>query len=345
MSRDQLIFLAVELVIALLSLTPWLTPSDLPHGTRWAITGGFLLLLVVAAVWYFRASVLQWMRSAFYWCYRHSGIVITLLLSASATAEYLFTRTLHSLWPFLFIYLSLLILRFGREEIPSQLPLTFVRVPARESGGIDTQIDISLGQKIIILAFGEISFDNGQAWCTASGIITRPLQFANRTIAAPNSYIDSEPAGALIGWIGQGNQGKAFLVGEFCEKVATEMGHLFLAVNDVRGAYVDNIGSFSVQIFLPRSYTASQRTATEEVREYCRARRQELAEYVAREPDDAKARYELAEYQARLLDNASALHNLERAIELEPTYREKAKKSSAFDKLRDDTRFKKLVGE
>lgn len=319
-----------------------LLPPDFPYHWRWAIVGA---LFGIAGILLFRKRLRHIVVRFLRWCYDHSVLSLTILLALAAFISYFATENLLSVLSFLFIYLAVLILRFGREEIPSELPLTFVRVPARESGGIDTQIDISLGQKIIILAFGEISFDNGQAWCTASGIITRPLQLANRTIAAPHSYIDSEPAGALIGWIGQGNQGKAFLVGEFCEKVATEMGHLFLAVNDIRGAYVDNIGSFSVQIFLPRSYTASQRTATEEVREYCRARRQELAEYVAREPDDAEARYKIAEYQARLLDNASALHNLERAIELDEGYREKAKKSSAFDKLRDDTRFIKLVGE
>jgi hypothetical protein len=330
------------LLLAFLSLIfQLLLPPDFPYHWRLLIVGALLMAAGILFRRILRDIVVRLLR----WCYDHSLLSLTILLALAATISYSASGNLLSVLSFLFLYIVVLILRFGREEIPSRLPLTFVRVPARESGGIDTQIDISLGQKIIILAFGEISFDNGQAWCTASGIITRPLQFANRTYPAPNSYIDSEPAGALIGWIGQGNQGKAFLVGEFCEKVATEMGHLFLAVNDVRGAYVDNIGSFSVQIFLPRSYTASQRTATEEVREYCRARRQELAEYVAREPDDAKARYEIAEYQARLLDNASALYNLERAIELGEGYREKAKKSSAFEKLRDDTRFKELVGE
>jgi len=343
MSREQLIFLAVEAVLALLGVIPWLTPSDLPYATRWAITGIFALLLVAAALWYFRASVLQRIRSAFYWCYHHGGITITLLVSASAVAEYFFTRNLHSLWPFLFIYLSLLILRFGREEIPSELPLTFVHVPARESRGVDTQIDLSLGQKLVIVASGEISIDAGKAWYSPSGIITRPPELRNQTIQGRNMYIDSEPAGALVGWIGQGNQSKAFPVGGSREVVATEAGHLFLAVNDVRGAYVDNVGEFWVQIVLLRPDTTYRRSRREEVQEYLRARREELAEYVSREPDDAKARYEIAEYQARLLDYASALHNLERAIELDEGYREKAKKSSAFHKLLRDSRFRKLI--
>jgi len=90
-------------------------------------------------------------------------------------------------------------------------------------------------------------------------------------------------------------------------------------------------------------YGQDERTATQRVRDYWQERVEELGYYVSREPDDAEARYKIAEYQARLLDNASALYNLERAIELDEAYREKAKKSSAFRKLQRDLRFRKLI--
>lgn len=243
MSRDQLIFLAVELVIALLSLTPWLTPSDLPYATRWAITGGFLLLLVVAAVWYFRASVLQAVRSAFNWCYWHSGIVITLLLSASATAEYLFTRNLHSLWPFLFLWLSLLILRFGKPTVPSDLRL--ISVPGQSETGANTGLHLRPGHTLIVSVIGEISIDDGRNWYSPKGIITRSTEGAvGRVVRSRNTVLPNANAGAMIGWIGRGNQNEAFLVGPYWKGVVRQEGNLFLAVNDIPGQYGDNDGRF-----------------------------------------------------------------------------------------------------
>lgn len=319
-----------------------LLPPDFPYHWRWAIVGA---LFAIAGILLLRKRLRHIVVRSLRWCYDHSLLSLTILLALAASINYFATGNLLSVLPFLFLYIVVFILRFGREEIPSQLPLTFVRVPARESAGVDTQIDLSLGQKVIILAWGEISIDNGRIWCSPSGIIVRPPHLAHEKIGRQDMYVDSEPAGALIGWIGRGNQSKAFPVGDFCEKVADETGHLFLAVNDVHGAYVDNIGEFMAQISLPHSFITHRPSPREELKEYLRARCNELADHLSREPDDAEARFKIAEYQARLLDNASALYNLERAIELDEGYREKAKKSSAFEKLRNDNRFKELVSE
>lgn len=116
-------------------------------------------------------------------------------------------------------------------------------VPANNSRGSDTGIDLRAGDQITISAsgtivagsrVGEVGPDGGRSGGFGSVVNTRPLPSAG--------------VGALIGYIRttSGQLSAPFLVGSNLSTTAPTDGRLILAVNDDN--YSDNTGSFSVRI-------------------------------------------------------------------------------------------------
>jgi hypothetical protein len=122
-----------------------------------------------------------------------------------------------------------------------------INVPASESRGVDTGIDLRTGDQVTITASGNItagqrvgivSADGSRAGASSIfGVNRRPL---------PNAGV-----GALIGYILQpnGQMTQPFLVGSQMTFTAPVDGRLYLLVNDDN--YTDNSGSFSARIVYP----------------------------------------------------------------------------------------------
>lgn len=135
-----------------------------------------------------------------------------------------------------------------------------VKIPAKREGGINTDILVEPGQKLLISASGIITYDSGYHFTNANGIICTnkglPLAFppnwkpsvwkhesAYRTNNGQPGLI-----GSLIGWIGEYSEEKAFLIGENAEISVGSEGYLHLAVNDAKGTYTDNEGEYEVTV-------------------------------------------------------------------------------------------------
>ena len=119
-----------------------------------------------------------------------------------------------------------------------------IEVPGNEPRGMDTGIDLRVGDQVTVIATGNItagqragvvSPDGGRPGASAVfGVSRRPLPTAG--------------VGALIGYIVQpnGQATQPFLVGSQSTFTAPVEGRLYLLVNDDN--YNDNNGSFSVRI-------------------------------------------------------------------------------------------------
>ena len=69
-----------------------------------------------------------------------------------------------------------------------------------------------------------------------------------------------------------------------------------------------------------------------------------LTEALTRFPDDPTLLYDLACYESLAGETASALAHLDRSVSLQPAYREAAAADGDFDRLRDEPRFRALIG-
>jgi uncharacterized Ntn-hydrolase superfamily protein len=69
-----------------------------------------------------------------------------------------------------------------------------------------------------------------------------------------------------------------------------------------------------------------------------------LAEAHERFPDDGTILYDLACYESMAGRGDESLRHLARSLELEPSYREMARGDTDFDPVRDDDRFRSIVG-
>lgn len=122
-----------------------------------------------------------------------------------------------------------------------------INVPANESRGVDTGIDLRTGDQVVVTGSGNItagqrvgivSADGSRAGAsTIFGVSRRPV---------PNAGV-----GALIGYLLQSNgqSTQPFLLGSQLTFTAPVDGRLYLLVNDDN--YGDNSGSFSVRILYP----------------------------------------------------------------------------------------------
>lgn len=143
---------------------------------------------------------------------------------------------------------------------PSRREEHVFRVPARLEGGTDTELLVRPGQRLNITAVGVVSLDNYHHFTNpdgffcgeAGGRLVHPTMGTTLWYAAEGHYLHGTDgphrAGALIGWIGEWQEGEAFYIGSANEIEVSREGKLLLAVNDLRGAYGDNSGAFEVKV-------------------------------------------------------------------------------------------------
>ncbi len=137
------------------------------------------------------------------------------------------------------------------------------QIDASVEEGVNTDIKVYPGQKIIFFARGLISYDSFNHFTTPAGIICNeyglplvgkdpegrfyPVVFPNqRALTTDSGKIGF--VGSLIGWINQYNKESSFFIGTKKEITVTEEGYLFLAINDAKGTYGDNNGEYRVDI-------------------------------------------------------------------------------------------------
>lgn len=141
-----------------------------------------------------------------------------------------------------------------------------IRIDATCEGGVNTQIRVQKGQRILLFARGLVTYDGGQNYALPEGVICNELGLpyllqdpsGNTGLAMwlhPDAYKTdggiSGRIGSLIGWIRAYSEEKSFFVGSKRVVEASEDGDLFLMVNDAKGTYDDNNGEFRVDISLP----------------------------------------------------------------------------------------------
>lgn len=150
------------------------------------------------------------------------------------------------------------------EMIDDSKGVTIARVDASKEEGVNTNIKVLLGQKLVFFARGLISFDGGHNFATPEGILCNayglPLSvkdLAGKLIAPvvwphEGAYrTDGDKLGqigSLFGWINEYRAETAFHIGTKKDIDVTEEGCLHLAVNDAMGTYGDNDGEFRVDI-------------------------------------------------------------------------------------------------
>ena len=119
-----------------------------------------------------------------------------------------------------------------------------VHVEASKEGGINTGINLSLGQRVAFFVRGLISFDSGHHFATPEGVLCNeygmPLSFKDESgssshamLVHPEAYrTDGDQmgrVGSMIGWINSYSETSAFLIGAKKEIEVAEEGCLFLA--------------------------------------------------------------------------------------------------------------------
>ncbi|HYJ86808.1 MAG TPA: LecA/PA-IL family lectin [Pyrinomonadaceae bacterium] len=137
--------------------------------------------------------------------------------------------------------------RSGRDRRSTGPLERTINVPATDSRGVDTTIELRTGDQVTITASGNVtagqrvgivSPDGSRAGASSIfGVNRRPL---------PNAGV-----GALIGYILQSNgqMSPPFLIGSQMTFTASVDGRLYLLVNDDN--YGDNSGTFSARIIYP----------------------------------------------------------------------------------------------
>ena len=146
-------------------------------------------------------------------------------------------------------------------EDPTEVRI--IRVDASKEEGINTNIRVLPGQRIVFFARGLISYDGGHYFTTPEGIlcneyglpiVTKYVDGNNVLVVWPHEQAYKTDGGelgrigSLFGWINAYSPEKAFLIGSRREIEVTEEGNLYLAVNDEKATYSDNDGEFRVDI-------------------------------------------------------------------------------------------------
>ncbi len=122
-----------------------------------------------------------------------------------------------------------------------------VDVPGNMQRGVDTGIDLRLGDQIVIGATGNVTAGRRAGVVSPEG--GRP---STASVFGASTYpVPASGVGALIGYILQpnGQMSQAFYVGSQATLTTPVDGRLYLLVNDDN--YSDNSGSFTVRISYP----------------------------------------------------------------------------------------------
>lgn len=145
----------------------------------------------------------------------------------------------------------------NRFSIPAHID------PSENESALNTGIFLIRGDKLEIKATGKITIDKNLTEFDANGIYrtweTPPTIYPHFDVYSTRKELPQELiekgiaglAGSLIGWIGDGNfLDSAFLIGAQRDFAVSEEqeGFLYLGVNDVKGEYGDNTGSFDVSV-------------------------------------------------------------------------------------------------
>ncbi len=122
-----------------------------------------------------------------------------------------------------------------------------INVPANESRGVDTGIDLRTGDQVVFTASGNITAGQRVGIVSADG--SRPGTSA--IFGVSRRPVPTAGVGALIGYVMQSNgqSTQPFLIGSQSTFTAPADGRLYLFVNDDN--YGDNSGSFSVRVLYP----------------------------------------------------------------------------------------------
>lgn len=122
-----------------------------------------------------------------------------------------------------------------------------VDVPGNAARGIDTDIDLRLGDQVTISATGNVTAGRRAGVVSPDG----GRQSAGAVFGASTYPVPTVGVGALIGMILQSNgqSSQPFLIGSQLTFTIPVDGRLFLLVNDDN--YTDNSGSFSARIVYP----------------------------------------------------------------------------------------------
>ena len=122
-----------------------------------------------------------------------------------------------------------------------------INVPSTEARGVDTGIDVRVGDQLVATASGNVTAGQRVGVVSPDGSRTGASSiFGVNRRPVPNAGV-----GALIGYILQpnGQASPAFLIGSQLTLTAAADGRLYLLVNDDN--YNDNSGSFTVRIVYP----------------------------------------------------------------------------------------------
>lgn len=138
--------------------------------------------------------------------------------------------------------------RPGRDRPNRPLEKT-INVPGNDSRGIDTGIDLRVGDQVTITASGNITAGQRVGVVSPDG----SRAGASSVFGVNRRPVPTAGVGALIGYILQSNgqMTQAFLIGSQLTFTATADGRLYLLVNDDN--YNDNSGSFSARIVYPEN--------------------------------------------------------------------------------------------
>ena len=149
------------------------------------------------------------------------------------------------------------------EIIEDSTDVKLVRVDAAKEEGVNTNIQVTPGDRIVFFARGLISYDGGHNFATPEGILCNDyglplfIQDAEGKLSPVVWMHDEayktnggEPGriGSLFGWIDTYSEETAFLIGTKREIEVTNGGTLYLAINDAAGTYSDNDGEYRVDI-------------------------------------------------------------------------------------------------
>jgi len=122
-----------------------------------------------------------------------------------------------------------------------------VDVPGNLQRGVDTGIELRVGDQVTITATGSVTAGRRAGVVSADG----GRQGAAGILGASGYPVPSAGVGALVGYILQSNgqMSQVFLVGSQATFTTPVDGRLYLLVNDDN--YSDNSGSFSARIIYP----------------------------------------------------------------------------------------------
>jgi hypothetical protein len=135
----------------------------------------------------------------------------------------------------------------NRDRRTNRTQERIITVPGNQPRGVDTGIDLRMGDQVVITATGNITAGPRAGVVSADG--GRPG--ASTIFGTSARPVPTAGVGALIGYILQpsGQTSQVFFIGSQATFTAPVDGRLYLLVNDDN--YNDNSGNFSARVIYP----------------------------------------------------------------------------------------------